>query len=180
MAEINSDLSIRGSVVERVTGYDARDLSTAPWSEERRETYLYKVDVTRPLSADTTVWPSIFEPGSPEARTRFGYQDTWASLDKLKAATLQRFQSRGLTPFYTVAITLITGDYSSKDNVNWSSIIPHVNPDRRSSSWSFLGFDVCDVLAVKCFDELWLQSGERGYLSVAQDLGFPVEPIPPV
>lgn len=114
------------------------------WTEARRRTYLYRLDVAQPFSADSTAWPSIFAPDAPETKARFGYQDTWASLDALRAASQQHFHHHGLTPAHTIAITLMLGEYSQADRDDWEHIIPPPTPDRRSESWPFLGFDVCD------------------------------------
>ena len=157
MVDMELRFSAQKDVIERVAGYDARNLSpVAPiWSAARRETYLYRLDVAQPFSADTIVWPSIFGlNGAPETRSRFGYQDTWAKLDELRDATVEHFQSHELISFHTIAITLMLGEYSKNDEVNWSSIIPPVRPDHRSASWSFLGFDVCDA---------WLLSALMNY-----------------
>jgi len=143
-------------MIERVAGYDTRDLSASAsiWTEARRNTYLYRLDVAQPFSADSTVWPSIFAPGMPETNARFGYQDSWAKLDTLRAATRQYFQSHGLAPAHTIAITLLLGEYSQHDRADWRGIIPPATPDTRSESWPVLGFDVCDA---------WLLSALMNY-----------------
>lgn len=153
MAEMTLATPTLEGMVHRVAGYDSRDSSTS-WSDKRRETYLYRPDVTRPFSADTTVWPSIFAPATSEARSRFGYQDTWANLDELRATTIQTFKNRQLIPFHMIAITLVLGEYSKHDGTNWSSIIPPTKPDHLPDSCSFLGFDVCDA---------WLLSALMNY-----------------
>ncbi len=156
MAEMTPAALAPGNTAERVAGYDARDLSLSAslWTGTRRNTYLYRLDVTQPLSADTTVWPSVFKPGTPEASSRFGHQDSWASLDALRAATVEYFKAHDLIPFHTVAITLVLGDHSRNDDLDWSSIIPPTQPPSRAESWSFLGFDVCDA---------WLLSALMNY-----------------
>jgi hypothetical protein len=133
-------------IIERVAGYDTRSVlaSSSMWTKVRKETYLYRLDVDQPLSADSTVWPSVVDPSALEAKARFGYQDTWASLAALRAASQQYFERRGLASALTIAITLLLGEYGQNDRVDWEHVIPPATPDERSESWTFLGFDVCD------------------------------------
>jgi hypothetical protein len=51
---------------ELILGYDVRELCFDPTDllpPERREVYLLKHDVAKPLSVDTIVWPSLFDTG---------------------------------------------------------------------------------------------------------------------
>ena len=63
------------SVEQRVLGYDARetwDTGKTGWPEPRRREYLLRPDVAKPLSTDTSVWPSIFAtPSGPDPDTPY-------------------------------------------------------------------------------------------------------------
>jgi hypothetical protein len=51
---------------ERLLGFDIREHGGAPdqlWDHERRERFLLRVDSPKPLSIDTSVWPSFFDTG---------------------------------------------------------------------------------------------------------------------
>jgi len=44
-------------------GFDAREMTSPAraWHADRRELYLLRPEVERPLSVDALVWPSVFE-----------------------------------------------------------------------------------------------------------------------
>src|SRR3990170_299467 len=51
---------------DRLLGFDARELWLSPddlWDAQRKETFLLRFDVGKPLSIDTLVWPSLFDTG---------------------------------------------------------------------------------------------------------------------
>lgn len=148
----------RHSLVE---GYDAREnflASDAIWTNERRQIYLLKTDVLKPLSTDVLVWPSIFDSGQgvgmPEAQRRsFGFDGVqlpdwighkrplWESLDQLLAYVKELDQGgHPVRRFWIVAITL-----ESVDDLQPATEYPlrlaraHF-PDRSQ----FLGYDVAD------------------------------------
>jgi hypothetical protein len=98
------------------------------------------------LSIDPRVWPSVFdldELGRPPSH--FGYQSLWADLIALRRAVTMFFEKEPLKPFRTIAVTLLLGEYCERDRVDWDSLIPPPNPDRRADDWLFLGYDVGDM-----------------------------------
>ncbi|HEY2029809.1 MAG TPA: hypothetical protein VGH20_11435 [Myxococcales bacterium] len=58
---------------EVVLGFDAREQFLSPdesWSNDRRNQFLLRPEVVKPLSVDAWVWPSIFGKGLPLAARR--------------------------------------------------------------------------------------------------------------
>ncbi len=133
---------------ERIIGYDAREYWVPveqSWSEERKQGFLYRLDVLKPLSVDTLVWPTIFESeGRPEPWGRIGFQNCWADLLDLRHAATLAFQEKSMRAWRTVAITLLLDPYNQDEQELWSSRLPPVNPEQRGTDWVFLGYDVAD------------------------------------
>jgi len=135
------------SLSERVVGYDAREMwldFSATWPEHRRQQYLYRLDVVKPLSVDTRVWPSIFvsEGRRPPVR-QFGYQDSWNELLRLRSALTDACRITPLRSYRVIAITLCLEEREERE-VDWRSIIPTPKPDHRTGEWALVGFDVAD------------------------------------
>ena len=135
-------------VYEMIVGYDAREYwrtFNQDWPERRKQDFLYKLDILKPLSADVCVWPSIFtSEDRPEPPEKFGFWDTWSFLDDLKNAVSRYFQQEPMRAWRMIAITLVLDQNNQRDNIPWSSIIPEADPAKRDANWIFLGYDVCD------------------------------------
>src|SRR5580658_10174477 len=61
------------STQDLVLGFDAREMcieSRLAWDEARREEFLLRKTVRKPLSVDAFVWPSIFGRGLPPSERR--------------------------------------------------------------------------------------------------------------
>jgi len=144
---------------EQIVGYDAREhwLTTENWTEERKQSFLYRLNVLKPLSIDRRVWPTIFEAEQrPIPTQRSGFQDCWSDFSSLQSAVTQAFQEEPMRAWRMIAITLILGNYCQGDDVPWSSRLPPTYPNQRSASWVFLGYDV----------------GDQWMLSVLSNCGF--------
>lgn len=140
-------MSLAQPAEERVLGYDAREnwLTLADaWTPERKEGFLYRLDVMKPLSVDTSVWPTIFQAeGRPEPPERFGFLTTWSELDALRGAVTRAYEAKRMRAWRMIAITIVNGpDYQETEI--WDSVRPEVSPAQMSPSWTFLGFDVAD------------------------------------
>jgi len=132
----------------RIIGYDAREnwlTLDQGWVEQRKQGFLYRLDVIKPLSVDTQVWPTIFE---SEQRSdiveRFGFQSSWADLATLQSAVTKKHQERSMRAWRMIAITLLLGHYSQEAKVPWESRLSPVHPDQRGGNWEFVGYDVAD------------------------------------
>ena len=138
---------IAAGTTERIVGYDAREAwisFESAWPEERKQSFLYRRDLVKPLSVDVSVWPSIFQSERVPAPGRFGFQTTWAEFADLSEALTQACEKRPLKQFRVIAITLVLGAYSSADHVPWNERIPPAAPAQRGPEWAFLGYDVAD------------------------------------
>lgn len=160
---------------ERLVGFDAREWwrdFRAAWSQERRGWFLLRADVDKPLSTDTSVWPSIFD----LADSRVGYlpaeppallapparpgpvQQMWAELDALRDHLRAAGETR-VPPHRLVGVALVASASPKPDLETWTRPLPDhparlveeaVAPSTPRSGWSSLGFDVSDA---------WLLSG---------------------
>lgn len=140
--------TLEDQIEERIVGYDAREYwrtMDQSWPERRKQKFLYRLDVLKPLSVDTLVWPTIFESEQRPAPVGFeGFQDCWADLFELQGAVTLAYQEKPMRAWRMVASVLLLGPYCQDDDVPWSSRLPPVNPDERGSDWVFLGYDVAD------------------------------------
>jgi len=140
--------SLEEDVGERIVGFDAREhwlTFDQGWSDERKQGFLYRLEVLKPLSADTRVWPTIFDSEQrPAPAGRIGFQKTWADISDLGEAVTRAFRERPMRAWRMIAITLMLGRYCRHDEVPWASRVPPASPDRRGENWVFLGYDVGD------------------------------------
>jgi hypothetical protein len=139
-----------------------RPESASTWDEARRASYLFRQDVSRPFSTDTTVWPSVFGlDGESPPPERFGFQDAWDDLDKLQTR-LRDMGSGPAQPCYVIAISVFGGGRPEQEM--WDTLVPVPTPAARSAEWSLLGFDVSDR---------WLLSGlsNCGFTPETEDVG---------
>jgi hypothetical protein len=152
-----------GPVEERIIGFDAREYWLSfeqSWSEHRKQGFLYRLDVLKPLSADRRVWPTIFaSEGRPEPPQRFGFQGTWAHLAQLTEAVARAFRENPMRAWRTIAVTLILGDYCREDDVPWSSRLPPASPVSRGENWEFLGYDVTDQWLLSALSNCGFREG---------------------
>jgi hypothetical protein len=140
--------TVKPGFEERVIGYSDREYWQAfdeSWPEERRLSFLYRLDILKPLSVDERVWPTIFASECrPEPFEKFGFQNGWSFLDDLTLAVTTEFQQKKMRAWRTIAITLIV----DSDGTEWSSPIPEPEPKFMEEQWQFLGYDVCDQFAL--------------------------------
>lgn len=136
------------STTERIVGYDAREYWMTlddGWTDQRKQGFLYRLDIVKPLSADTRVWPSIFKAEErPSPSNHVGFQSSWADLFHLRNEVTDAFRIKPMRAWRMIAITLMLGEYSHADRVPWNVRLPPVNPDHRDATWTLLGYDVCD------------------------------------
>jgi hypothetical protein len=141
-------LTIPKQNTESIVGYDAREnwytLQDA-WNEQRQQGFLYRLDIVKPLSVDTRVWPTIFESEQRnDPPDRFGVLTTWSDLAALRAAVTREYQAAPMRAWRMIAITIVLGPYLEKDAEPWTRPLPPVSPPELDPSWVFLGFDVAD------------------------------------
>jgi hypothetical protein len=142
---------------EALLGFDAREMfasSSSAWDEARRQKYILREDVRKPLSVDVAVWPSLFGEGLPDSeRKRLeidslrlpewkGPNDNlWNDLQRMRSS-LGRLASE---PHWLVAVSWISLDGFSEASGNVGPYREEMTPDRPGADWTLLGFDVADA-----------------------------------
>lgn len=137
--------SSNNDIQQRLLGFDAREYwlkFEQSWPEERKQGFLYRFDLLKPLSVDRRVWPSIFQSEQRPEPDRFGVLNTWADLDALRSAIAQEYQRKPLQAWRMIAITIVVAD--ADDNVDWSEQLVPTLPESIEKNWEFLGYDVAD------------------------------------
>ncbi|HEX2621917.1 MAG TPA: hypothetical protein VHL11_17290 [Phototrophicaceae bacterium] len=129
--------------IEIVIGFDAREMSIPfEWTPERRNTFLIKQDIIKPLSVDTTTWDSIFNLSGNLHSPKYvgGATGLWADLDEIKkylnGETLNQWK-----PYWVIAVT----QFFSKEELELMKYGPvPVNPAQITADWKLLGYDIAD------------------------------------
>ena len=141
-----------------VLGFDARESPrrlAGSWPPERREGYLYRMDVESPLSADEMVWPSALKQ-RPAWTGRVN--GLWEDLSQLQEA------ARGVEDCWIVAFAVDLASCSERAEreltENLSGIMPDGRPGPKpepheiasphvlDSRWEWLGCDVSDYFGM--------------------------------
>lgn len=129
-------------------GFDAREMwlnFRKEWDENRKRQFLIRNDVTRVLSTDSKIWPSIFQlarsfDGTAEVPE---YRSLWENLAELRrvAAGIMRKINR---PYSIIAIALMTEICSESEIAEGRKEYPETEPLDVKSQWKFLGYDISD------------------------------------
>lgn len=158
-------------------GFDARLGSPADpldWNEHRRDRYLLRRDVSRPISTDVAVWPTIFDSGVVPRPSFVGpYQDLWEDLAAL-TAHLDTAPARPRASI--VAISLRYDACTDAEKTSWDRLLagfdPLVGPEGQSAppatsrstargdDWDFLGYDVSDQGGLSALSNCAFDPGE--------------------
>ena len=150
-------------VPEQAMGYDARyciDFAEH-WPEERRNDYLYRTDVRKVLSVDTTVWPSMFAnlpkllPAHLESLAPCAL---WAEERSLRKAVSQRAEQGPVSAVQTIKVTLARDGAETRHPA--SGQLAHiVETSSQGSDWQFVGFDVGDAYLLSALTNCGFLSG---------------------
>lgn len=125
-------------------GFDVRqDCPDVPaWDEERRQRFLLRQDVDKPLSIDASVWPSAFDMQERVERPQWtGYvQDLWEDLGSLASAAADL----GMALRYA-AFEVLEPDVAVPSELSWRERVLSVNPaSLQHLNAEFVGYDVAD------------------------------------
>ncbi len=137
----------RGPLPEQLVGFDAREawISYAEaWPESRRERYLLRTDIDKPLSVDRLVWPSLLEPNlgaRASAPNPLGLRN---AIDDVRRALAESSQ-RPAGPYMLVAATLAATQLAPVEEEQWVPIFAMVPDGGPSRDWLLLGYDVADL-----------------------------------
>jgi hypothetical protein len=99
------------AATEQIVGYDARDLRNdfdSLWPPQRREQFLYRLDVKKVLSVDLRVWPSVFTAaGTPAPPHQTAMQDLCADRVCLQDPLTKAPALSPFPPFCTIGVALV-------------------------------------------------------------------------
>ena len=131
-------------------GYDVRsDWKTDPadWSEKRRDLYLINKEVSRPLSTDRSVWPSLFDvlEFSEERTIQENVCQLYDDSNELKDMA-QKISKKNKLPWVLIAITLLWETVAKNERGMWSEFLHclSVKPLNLPETAKWMGFDVSD------------------------------------
>lgn len=149
--------------LEKTLGYDARCCNdfAEHWPEERRNDFLYRTDVRKVLSVDTTVWPSIFAdlpeplPAHLESLAPCGL---WAEERALRKAVSQRAESGPEPAVQTIKVTL-AWDGAETPHPASGELGHIVEAPSQGGEWQFVGFsELSAPSAFRRFSDIRLAS----------------------
>ncbi len=130
---------------ELLIGFDIREMWLPAWPPQRQLTYCLRPDVEKVLSADSWVWPSVFDL-EPDLRRPAGccfVQDMWGHLKSMiEAGCAGQVDPDKLS--WIIAIVFVP-DMSTADALPFWASEPRIpSPSALDSRWEFLGYDVAD------------------------------------
>jgi len=142
-----------------VLGFDARETwlpGSGGWDPKRRNAYLLRLDVTKPLSMDRNVWGSIFDlrPDLVPAYTG-PLVGLWEDLGRLEAILATEKQAWRRVAFVLSTVSATAGERAALDRFltgvdsdgapvgRPETVI--ANPSVVHATWELLGYDVTDL-----------------------------------
>lgn len=131
-------IGVEMPVEEHMLGFDCREMWQAfktTWPQWRKDLFLLKHEIEKPLSTDTTVWPSIFD--DEEDGGWRGHQFLWASLAKMQA-----HMETTVIPYWMIGISVVL--HNSETQQIWQPIYAQTTPSQPETDWTLLGYDVAD------------------------------------
>jgi len=150
-------------------GFDAREMwikyNTA-WPQERRNLYLLRTDIDKPLSTDPIVWPSILNPDfSREIPSYVGHLDLAANLQHLRTYLISH-GDKVKVPYWMIGISVLLSEMTLEERHAWNERAVPTIPQVPEESWSLLGYDVSDTYFLSGLSNCGYSDGnERGRLA---------------
>jgi hypothetical protein len=143
---------------EELIGFDAREAGEYDprWDNTRRQRFLLRPEVARPLSLDLDVWPTIFDIGSLETTSRFppGTSPRGAPLWDNLGLMRGNLDEQGADPADMVLVAVgwlplagfrdpaVVSPYPP--GVGGPYLLEPAEPEQPEKSWDLLGYDVAD------------------------------------
>lgn len=131
----------------RLIGFDAREMWQEfhiAWPQERKDQYLLRQDIKKPLSTDTMVWQSVLEATDAlDIPVDRGALSLWGGLGVLK----DYLKAQSITThlfFWTIGITLVSGEFGAGQEEMGYPTLDTLGLPAGSENWTLLGYDVAD------------------------------------
>ena len=147
-------------------GFDAREMWLSgrdAWDEERKQLFLLRLDVEKPLSIDRAVWASVFDKYPAQRPAYIGiWEEGWEELRRLEEC-LDKHKTL-LGRFYIVAFTVMKTVCTSDELAALAEYLKFLkagdpcgaarmsgretgmaDPSIVDPQWSSLGYDVADL-----------------------------------
>lgn len=170
---------------DRILGFDAREAWMQPpaslgdagnWGTERKENWLLRSDVARPLSTDCMVWPSVFDVDDRLIRPEWVglVQDMWNSLAALGECLDEQWKS-GWKPCRIIAVTLDMRTCTDGEMQQWQDVLDPTSPSELDQTWEFLGYDVADRWLLSGLSNC-TDSGESDFVALRARFGPKLNP----
>jgi len=125
------------------------------WNQERRQRFLIRTDVRRPLSLDTMVWP---RPATVHDE-RVEEPAPWLDVESVRCRCA-RLQPQAQGAWVVIAIGAVAADANSRKMLARSGIDTELVAE---TNWQLLGFDVVDG-AISGLSNCGFEEGERAGL----------------
>jgi len=119
-------------------GFDARENSMSfgqTWDRDRRHQYLFAERLTKPLSVDPYVWPTVLDQSSESQNSGLN-NPLYNDLDELVC----QLEKHDVEDCCVVALACFEPDRCCNDQ-KWPYKVV-TEPPRYDASWMFLGFDI--------------------------------------
>ncbi len=119
----------------KLYGFDGRQPLTdvaMNWTADRRENYLLRKEIHRPVSVDRIVWPTVQPAQTPSG----GVFDYWTDLSELQQALKRANYDKNSV--LLVALAVCTLDKTAED------FFMPCNPSDIDINWRSLGYDIAD------------------------------------
>ncbi|MEQ8672660.1 MAG: hypothetical protein RLP44_26155 [Aggregatilineales bacterium] len=119
--------------VEVLYVYDVREMWLdwhEEWDQRRKDNFLLRQDIVKPLSADDNVWLSI-----EHLVTEFHFRGSQLNIPLMKTLLADELQVQ--KPYWLIAITQIV-ETLTLEELGYQWLKEQLNPE-----WKLLGYDIC-------------------------------------
>jgi hypothetical protein len=135
-------IDMSGQSLEVLLGFDAREMWMTPEElmhpSHKRSTFLLRDDAQKVLSADTMVWPSLFNE-SQTPQWIGANRPLWENLDLLKRSISTPAPYRLIAATWHAEVA-----FSEEKRPQLGPYDLPTTPQVRNPEWRLLGFDICD------------------------------------
>ena len=131
------------------------ELPDPSWDADRRERYLLRPEIVRPLSVDQCVWPR------PEHREGLGGPLPWVDVEAVRLRWMST-PGGSASGWVVIAIGVVVDDAEAREHLavrRGIGTVLEVGP-----AWRFLGYDVADEGNISGLSNCGFDGGDVGSL----------------